>query len=388
MIKIKLNETRTLPVPETIVDSITKIYRAGFIRLVVDFINKKLNNSKLKPSIIEKYNKLLKQVEQKYATELANSQSVGFVSDLTVSNVIDNGELVESIPVEQFIKAIASWKGIDTYLRNKLKPSTFKSRLKRYFKNKGVDDIQFNMEFGSRGTTKKKDYAGLYHSDVDSIDITFNSSFFISTSTEGGEAAPGLSVGSRSIESILDNIDTELEDTVISVRHELQHLFQNIMSTVLDTDEWKVGLPPKRVISGTQAGGGSEHHEIPIEMQTDIQDEADKFMSYIAKFKQNNPDKIGIIPQAAKIMIKLFMDTKLTSEENKFANDNNLKIYISPSDLFRTIKSSKSGNELYNYAVNILYNSIKNDIPSIDPLTIPLKQRYKNIQESIKIYIK
>ena len=54
MIKILLRENRTLPVPEDIVKDITKVYRAGFIKLVVDFIDKKLNNKKLKPSISEK----------------------------------------------------------------------------------------------------------------------------------------------------------------------------------------------------------------------------------------------------------------------------------------------------------------------------------------------
>lgn len=360
MIKIKLNETRTLPVPESLVNSISKIYRAGFIKLVVDFINKKLSNPKLKPSIIQKYNKLLEQVEQKYSTELADSQSIGFVSDLNVSSVIDNGELVESIPVEQFITAMASWEGLDTYLRGRVKPATFKSRLKRYFKNKGVDDIQFNMEFGSRGTTRQKDYAGLYESDVDSIIITFNASFFVPTPTEGGEAAPGLSVGSRSIEGILDNIDTELEDTGTSVRHELQHLFQNTISTVLGAGEWQVGLPPKKVVAG--ASGDEKHYMIPIEMQTDIQDEIDKFLSYVNKFKEKNADKSSIFPQAIKIFIKLFTDSKLDDQESKFATDNKLGAYITASDLFRDIKSQDKSGELRKYALSLLYTSVRDQL--------------------------
>lgn len=384
MIKIKLTESRTLPVPESLVNSITKIYRAGFIKLVVDFINKKLSNPKLKPSIIQKYNKLLEQVEQKYSTELADSQSIGFVSDLNVSSVIDNGELVESIPVEQFITAMASWEGLDTYLRGRVKPATFKSRLKRYFKNKGVDDIQFNMEFGSRGTTRQKDYAGLYESDVDSIIITFNASFFVPTPTEGGEAAPGLSVGSRSIEGILDNIDTELEDTGTSVRHELQHLFQNTISTVLGAGEWQVGLPPKKVVAG--ASGDEKHYMIPIEMQTDIQDEIDKFLSYVNKFKEKNADKSSIFPQAIKIFIKLFTDSKLDDQESKFAIDNKLGAYITASDLFRDIKSQDKSGQLRKYALSLLYTSVSKQLQEsiiMDKIKIVLKENTELLSEDL-----
>ena len=392
MIKILIKETRTLPVPESLVDTITRIYRGAFIKLVVDFIEKQLGQNS---NLSRKYNLLLDAIQKKYSIELSDSQTLGFIRDLNVDTVIADGELIESIPVEQFIMALLAWPELETYVRGRIKPQQLKTRLKRYFKNKGVDDIQFNIEFGTRGTTTQKDYAGLYQPDIDAINITFNASFFTPTPTDYKDrrgnlitAEPGLSVNSRKINSIVENIDTELEDTRASVRHELQHLFQNLMSTILKTNDWSVGLPSKDILNKTSSDQQeTPHHLQSIEMQTDLQDEVDKFLSYVKKFKEKNPDKLRILPQVVKIFIKLFTDSKLTSEENKFADDNDLKIYIFPSELLRTIKYSKKANELYNYASQLLYNSVKNEIPQIDPLTIPLSQRYdRALKESFSIH--
>lgn len=382
MIKVKLLESRTLPVPQETVDSVTRAYRAAYIKLVIDFINKQSDSN---PRLSIKNNKLLKEIEKKYAKEIADIGKIGFTGDLNVDAVIESGEVIEAITTEQFIMALLAWPELETYVRGRIKPATFKSRLKRYFKNKGVDDVQFVIEFGSRGTTSQKDYAGLYKSNIDEIVVTFNASFFVPTETPGGQAEPGLSVGSRNVSAIIENIDTELEDTKTSVRHELQHLFQNIMSTVLGVGDWKVGLPPRDVLDKTSSHElEMPHHLQHIEMQTDLQDEADKFISYVQTFKEKNPDKLSILPQAAKILLKLFIDSNLTTEESKFAAANKLKSYIIPSDLLKSIKDTPNTRELYDYASGILYNSIKGEMPSLDKLDIPLAQRYnKNVQENI-----
>jgi uncharacterized membrane protein YheB (UPF0754 family) len=112
-------------------------------------------------------------------------------------------------------------------------------------------------------------------------------------------------------------------------------------------------------------------------MQTDIQDEIDKFQSYVARFKEKNPDKTVIFPKAIKIFVKLFADSQLTDEENKFSKENNLNIYISPSDLFRTIKSGRGGRELYNYAVKALYTSVSEQLQEniiMNKIKIQLKE--------------
>jgi len=382
MIKIKLIESRTLPVPQETVDEVTRAYRAAYVKLVIDFINKQSSSN---PRLSTRYGKLLKEIEKKYAKEIGDIGQVGFTGDLDVNTVIKNGEVIEAISIEQFIMALVAWPELETYLRGRIKPAAFKNRLKRYFKNKDVNDIQFVIEFGSRGTTTKKDYAGLYKSDIDEIIVTFNSSFFVPTETPRGEAEPGLSVGSRSIPAIIENIDTELEDTKTSVRHELQHLFQNTMSNVLGAGDWKIGLPPRDVLDNTSSDErDTSHHLQHIEMQTDLQDEADKFLSYVERFKQKNPDKLSIFPQAVKILLKLFIDSQLTAEESKFAAANKLQAYVLPSDLLKSIKKSPNTRELYDYASGLLYNSIKGEMPSLDKLDIPLAQRYnRSVQENI-----
>jgi hypothetical protein len=135
------------------------------------------------------------------------------------------------------------------------------------------------------------------------------------------------------------------------------------MSNVLGTGDWKVGLPPKDVLKKTKSSEReAPHHMQSIEMQTDIQDEADKFASYVRAFKQKNPDKADIFPKAIKLMAKLFVDSKLNDEEKRFSDKNNLDIYISPSDLFRTIKSDRGGKELYKYAIKVLAGSVMDDL--------------------------
>lgn len=384
MLKVKLVESKTLPVPQELIDNITDIYRAAYIKLVVDFIQQELNKDP-QSNLSVRYQQLFKELKKKYSKEFSNIGVVGFTGDLTVSDVTEEGQLVESMPVERFITDLLAWPGLETYLRGRIKPKTFKTHLKRYFKNKKIDDIQFNIEFGTRGTTSKKDYAGLYVSKDDAINIVFNSSFFIPVATgqkdrRGNEITvpAGLNVGARKVDSIIENIETELEDTRISVRHELQHLFQNTMSNVLGAGDWNVGLPPSNVLNRTSsAERETPHHMQPIEMQTDIQDEVDKFLSYVDRFRKKNPHKSALFPQAAKIMLKLFADSKLTNEENKFSNDNDLKIYITPSELLRIIKSGKGGKELYNYAIKVLYTSISNQLQEsiiMDKIKVVLKE--------------
>lgn len=378
MIKIKLTEARTLPVPENLVDQITRVYRAAYIKLVVDFINNKLD-SDIDTRLRDKYDEVLEHVQTKYSKELADAESgsVGFISDLDIDSVIQNGEIIESIPVEQFIMALLSWPELQTYVRGRIKPASLKTRLKSYFKNKGVDDIQFIIDFGTRGTTLKKDYAGLYKSDVDEIHITFNASYFLPEEDEYSER----NTSSRILS--IKNVETELEDTRISIRHELQHLFQNVMSTVLKTGDWNIGLPPRDVVAGA-VSDEEEHYMIPIEMQTDIQDEVDKFVSSINAFKEKNAKLSAIFPQAIKILAKLFTDSNLTSDEQSFAKKYRLNTYVISNDLFRDIKSKDKSGKLYKYAMQILYAAIKKDMPSLDKLTIPLSQRYDRKNKKLK----
>jgi hypothetical protein len=56
------------------------------------------------------------------------------------------------------------------------------------------------------------------------------------------------------------------------------------------------------------------------------------------------------------------VDSKLNDEEKRFSDKNNLDIYISPSDLFRTIKSDRGAKELYKYAIKVLAGSVMDDL--------------------------
>lgn len=401
MIKIKLHEVRTLPVPEQFVEQLVPIYRAAFIKLAVEYINKKISSTKLKPTIIDRYIELLEKIKEKYPEDYSRSQSPAYFKELILATAMNNPTRVGSFPVEQLINAVVAWDGLDTYLRDKIKPGQFKRRLIGYFKKREVEDIQFNIEFGKRETIPKKDYAGLYDPELDIVTVTFNSSFFEKTPTENKDSEgniiispPGLSAGVLRPEAIVNNIETELSDVRTSIRHELQHMFQNLISLGLgigggkNTKSWLVGLPPSRVIKGTKPSGTGEtpHYMSPIEMQTDIQDEVDDFEDSIKRFKQKNESNSQIFPQAVKILAKIFAHSDLSSEESKFAKKYNLTSYISPNELFGKIKSSTKSGELYKYALRILYSSIGDQIREsfvMDKIKIILTENNNIIFENL-----
>ena len=401
MIKIKLYEAKTLPVPEQVVEQLVPIYRAAFIKLAVEYVNKKISNTKLKPTIIDRYIELLEIIKEKYPKDYSRSQSPDSFKEVNLATAIKNPTRVYSFPVEYLINAVVAWEGLDTYLRDKIEPGQFKRRLMRYFKKREVEDIQLNIELIKREINREKNYAGLYDPELDIITVTFNSSFFEETPTENKDSEgniiispPGLSADAFRPEAIVNNIETELSDTRTSVRHELQHMFQNLISLGLgigggkDTKSWLVGLPPSRVIKGTKPSGTGEipHYMSPTEMQTDIQDEVDAFEDSIKTFKQKNESNSQIFPQAVKILAKIFAHSDLSSEESKFAKKYNLNSYIFPNELFGKIKSSTKSGELYKYALRILYSSIGDQIREsfvMDKIKIILTENNNIISENL-----
>jgi hypothetical protein len=92
-----------------------------------------------------------------------------------------------------------------------------------------------------------------------------------------------------------------------------------------------------------------------------------------------------MFPKAIKILIKLFADSKLTDEEKMFAKTNKLNSYVMPSELLRTIKSSSGGQELYKYALKILYTSVSEQLQEnviMNKIKIVLKEN-KVLSESL-----
>jgi hypothetical protein len=138
-----------------------------------------------------------------------------------------------------------------------------------------------------------------------------------------------------------------------------------LFSKIFGKADFTVGLPPQQVLkrSAKYAGDEPEHHMIPLEMQTDIQDEIDKFNMDLNRFKEDNKSLLKRQPELAKgllkVMIKIFSNSSLSEQEKSFVSKYNLDSYIiDGSSLFRDIKSSDKSGELYKYALRTLYSSV------------------------------
>lgn len=396
MIKIKLQEARTLAVPQQLVESGNKIYRAALLGIIINFIRNRLSSDKVSGSIAEKYNTLLEEVQSRYSSEYALAESMGF-TQIDYRDAIAGGVVVKELPVKQLIQATVEWEGLQQYLGGKVEPKDFKKRLNKHFKEKGLDNIQFNIEFKKTPQSKEdEDYSALYQSDIGAVTVAYKLSLFQPTSAQDNEgnpvkSPPALAAGSFSTERILTSIGDELDNTRIAVRHELQHLFQNILSSGLGVsgrgDSWRVGLPPRQVVkrSGDIKFDKIPHHMIPVEMQTDVQDEADKLSEYINKFKADNSSTPAIFPAAIKIMTKIFADSSLSSEEKAFAKQHKLSSYIAtPSSMLKNIKDSTNSGDLYKYALRTLFTSVEDQLRE----NIKMKNSNNSGTDNIKIILR
>jgi hypothetical protein len=228
-----------------------------------------------------------------------------------------------------------------------------------------------NIELQKTAEKRSRDeetYAGLYIADTGVITIAFEAAFFagsIITNRDGRRIriSPRLGIDSgKRPETIIDYLKDELRELPVSIRHELQHFYQSLFSKVFGKADFTVGLPPQQVLKRAGKYSGEHHHMVPVEMQTDIQDEIDKFHMDLNKFKDDNKILLKRQPELVKsiikTMIKIFSNSSLSQEEQKLVSKYKIDSYINDaSPLFRDIKSTDKSGELYKYALKTLFSS-------------------------------
>ena len=406
MIKIKLEESRTLPVSKDLVNALTNIYKKSFLKMAEVYILDELRDSGegeqgFYSNLLELFYKEFPDIKD-LKSPINKKFLYDVINKMNVDDKTQRGKQITAVPIEMILNMMQQDQAnpLKTFLKKKkISLKAAAAKVREYFEDIGVENLGINIELQKTAEKRNREeetYAGLYISDIGVITITFEAAFFagsIITNRDGRRIriSSRLSIASgKRPETIVDYLKDELRELPISIRHELQHFYQSLFSKIFGKEDFTVGLPPQQVLkrSAKQAGDSSAHHMIPIEMQTDIQDEVDKFHMELNKFREDKAESIAKDPQvlknAVKIIIKVMTDMDLSPSEKKFSRLHGLDKYtIELGDTLRQIKSDDKSGKLYNYALRVLYTSVRGDVEEIDKLTIPISQRYgRGLQEN------
>jgi hypothetical protein len=409
MIKIKLQESRTLPVSRELVSALEGIYKKAFLKLVEVYILDELENSDLKGRSF--YNQLLKLLYQEFPDiqgvkiPIDKNYLYSLIQNMGSADKTERGIQITEIPVDKILNVLTKDKSnpLKKFVGQKITLQDAEQRIREYFQDRGVESLGIYIELQKTAEKRSKEeetYSGLYIADIGVITIAFEAAFFagsIIINREGRRIriSPRLGVESgKRPETIIDYLKDELRELPVSIRHELQHFYQSLFSKVFGKKDFTVGLPPQQVLrrSKAQASGEEQpHHMIPVEMQTDIQDEIDKFHMDLNSFKSNNKTLFKRQPEIGKalikIMLKIFSNSSLSEQEKSLASKYKLNLYITDaSATFRDIKSSDRGGELYKYALKTLYSSVGDLLEErimADKINIVLKENAELLSEEL-----
>lgn len=386
MIKIKLTEARTIPVSRYLVDQLSGLYKKAFLKLVEVYITDELSSAdRAGKKFLQE---LLVELNKKYPDIKSSSIPIdkNFLYDLLAKmnrpNRYDRHKQISEIPVDVLLEIIKTDPAdpLKKFVGGKMDTRTAVNRIKKYFQEREIDSLSIGVELQKtaqannyNATAEPGDevetYAGLYFAESGTISITFEAGFFTGTiitddSGRRNRISPRLShAAGKRPETIIGYLEDELRELSVSVRHELQHFYQSLFSKVFGVADFRAGLPPRQVVKRHLAGDTLDpHFSDPVEMQTDIQDEVDKFATGLDSLMNQHGDALADKPELIKnikrVMVKIFVDSKLDSNEQDIEKSYKLYRYVEPSKLFRDIKSVDKSGELYRYALRVLNNSV------------------------------
>jgi hypothetical protein len=391
MIKIKINnkalqEARTIPVSRYLVDQLSGLYKKAFLKLVEVYIIDEISSA---DRAGKKFlNELLQKLYEKHPDIKSSSIPIdkNFLYDLLAKmnrpNKFDRHKQISEIPVDVLLQIIKSDPAdpLKKFVGGKMDTRTAVNRIKKYFQEREIDSLSIGVELqktaqaNNYNTTAEpgdevETYAGLYFAESGTVSITFEAGFFTGTiiTDDNGRRnriSPRLSpAAGKRPETIIDYLEDELRELSVSVRHELQHFYQSLFSKVFGVADFRAGLPPRQVVKRHLAGDTLDpHFSDPVEMQTDIQDEVDKFTTGLDSLMNQYGDQLANQPELVKnikrVMVKIFADSKLETGEQDIEKSYKLYKYVEPSKLLRDIKSVDKSGELYRYALRVLNNSV------------------------------
>jgi hypothetical protein len=386
MIKIKINEARTIPVSRYLVDQLSGLYKKAFLKLVEVYIIDEISSA---DRAGKKFlNELLQKLYEKHPDIKSSSIPIdkNFLYDLLAKmnrpNKFDRHKQISEIPVDVLLQIIKSDPAdpLKKFVGGKIDTRTAVNRIKKYFQEREIDSLSIGVELqktaqaNNYNTTAEpgdevETYAGLYFAESGTVSITFEAGFFTGTiiTDDNGRRnriSPRLSpAAGKRPETIIDYLEDELRELSVSVRHELQHFYQSLFSKVFGVADFRAGLPPRQVVKRHLAGDTLDpHFSDPVEMQTDIQDEVDKFTTGLDSLMNQYGDQLANQPELVKnikkTMVKIFTGSSLNDTERDIEKTYKLYRYVEASKLLRDIKSVDKSGELYRYALRVLNNSV------------------------------
>jgi hypothetical protein len=386
MIKIKINEARTIPVSRYLVDQLSGLYKKAFLKLVEVYIIDEISSA---DRAGKKFlNELLQKLYEKHPDIKSSSIPIdkNFLYDLLAKmnrpNKFDRHKQISEIPVDVLLQIIKSDPAdpLKKFVGGKMDTRTAVNRIKKYFQEREIDSLSIGVELqktaqaNNYNTTAEpgdevETYAGLYFAESGTVSITFEAGFFTGTiiTDDNGRrnrVSPRLSpAAGKRPETIIDYLEDELRELSVSVRHELQHFYQSLFSKVFGVADFRAGLPPRQVVKRHLAGDTLDpHFSDPVEMQTDIQDEVDKFTTGLDSLMNQYGDQLANQPELVKnikkTMVKIFTGSSLNDTERDIEKTYKLYRYVEASKLLRDIKSVDKSGELYRYALRVLNNSV------------------------------
>jgi hypothetical protein len=391
MIKVKINnktlqEARTIPVSRYLVEQLSVLYKKAFLKLVDVYIEDEIAGADRAGKKF--FTELRNKIEEKYPEAKSGSIPIdkNFLYDLLAKmnrpNRYDRHKQISEIPIDTLLQIIKNDPAdpLKQFLRGKMDTRTAINRIKKYFQERDIDSLSIGVELQKTAQANNHNltaepgdeietYAGLYFAESGTIAVTFEAGFFTGTiitddSGRRNRISPRLSpAAGKRPETIIGYLEDELRELSVSVRHELQHFYQSLFSKVFGVADFRAGLPPRQVIKRHLSGDTRDpHFSDPIEMQTDIQDEVDKFTTGLDALMNQYGDQLADKPEQIKnikkIMVKIFTGSTLNDAERDIEKTYKLYRYVQPSETLRDIKSVDKSGELYRYALRVLNNSV------------------------------
>lgn len=382
MIKIKLQERRTISASEDLVDSLSNFYKSNYLKLVEIYLKYK-NDKKIQD--LKKAEKDPKTTKGSDIYKIALNKLKSEYGDLmrmrSPISPDDFKKQIQSNFQKKVIYEIASLPNnniIPHIVKQDTALKAFKSaqidfeeitgRIQDYLGGTRKKDIKIYLELSS----EQKNYHGLTDFDAMSISVNYDVNLF-----------KKVLFFERDIPEFFAEIDKQLTLTKRSVYHEIQHLFVAIVKDITGFSTY--GSGPRSTSQGDLPDSD------PEEVQTYAQNSVTLFNEMIDELELESKQ----IKPVKDILLKNILNSNLSSQERvlfKTLKQDVVKKYT--NHIRNNLNNIKSFNEkFYNYALQILFSSVKGDDSSIDRLTIPISQRYKqnmqenNIMDKIKVIL-
>ena len=336
MIKIKLQERRTISASNKLADILTEQYKKNFLSLIVLFLQHKYSKTGKQP-----YLSALEQLKEKYPSYLSNTTSIGkndFASRL--KNLEEKiSYTILQIPAGSIVPYILEGDTAQKALISaRIDEEEAEDQILAYFRLKQLEHIDFDLEL----STSEEKFGALMDFGQMTISILYDSKLFKT-----------VLFYEKDINKFLKEVESEVDDTKRKVYHELQHLFVDIMKNI--TGFSRYGHGPR------SSESENVPNKDPEEIQTYAQEAVTIFAEMIEQLNIKNKKKLASVKKA---VLKIIINSSLTPKEEKLLNSLDQGVIQKYIKMIKGRLSSikKYDPKFYNYALSILYTSVNGQL--------------------------